>query len=209
MPALRIQFGEVADRLRRSLGLRGPIPTELDTHVSPVVVLSQPDEPPYALDPQWGAGNQDCTGAAGVQATIAVINDGPEGSCFIVDQLTIAAGATGQRVEISRSGILGTDVAIADTNQMADTTSQARPGATGRDLPVRILSYTAGTLTTVGSICEIVAAPSLTTLGSMVLPVKHMLRRGEVLYAKHMNTAQRLILGVSGRYFANVGDTGA
>lgn len=204
-----IQWGEVADRLRRSLGLRGPLPSSLDLTASPVVIIGDATEPPYALDPQYGAGFQDATGAAGVQATIAVINDGPEGSVFIVDQLTIAAGATGQRVEISRSGILGTDVAIADTNQMADTTSQARPGATGRDLPVRLLTYTAGTLTTVGSICEVVAAPSLTTLGSLVLPVKHYLRRGEVLYAKHLNTAQRLILGVAGRFFTNVGDTGA
>jgi hypothetical protein len=201
---LPIQLGELANRVRRALDTRGRLPLALDETIVPVVLIADADEVPYALDPQHAAGFQRGTGAVGVQVTIGISNQGPEGSVFILEQLTISMAAAGL-VEVSRSGTLTADIP-ADSNLMADLTSQARPGAVGRDIPVRLDLHTATTIATVGSICEIVTAPSTSTL---VLPVKHYLRKNEVCFVKCMGTAQTLIIGASGRFFQKISDTGA
>lgn len=204
MPTVTIQQGDSTERLRRSLGIRGPLQPALSTEVSPVVNLGDIGEVPYALDPSHGAGYQRVTAQAANQATIAIVNEGPEGSAFLVEQLALSTGTTGE-FEISRSGVLQTAVAALDSNQMADTTSQARPGLTGRDLPVRLVSWDVN-IVTVGSICELVA---LTANATLILPVKHLLRTGEVCYVKSSSNAVLLRVGVAGRFWSNIGDLGA
>lgn len=200
----RIQQGDTTDRLRRLLGIRGPYSADLEQQLFPTVNLGDLGETPYALDPAHGAGNQTVTGQAANQSTIGIVNEGPEGSVFLLEQLVISAGGT-SLIEVSRSGILQTAVPPLDSNQMADTTSQARPGATGRDLPVRLVAWDLN-IVTVGSICEVFPMVNAQTI---ILPVKHLLRRGEVCYVKTLTNAILLRIGPSGRFWSNLGDTGA
>jgi hypothetical protein len=202
---LPIQLGELANRVRRALDTRGRLPLALDETVVPVVLIADADEVPYALDPIHAAGFQRGTGAAAAQCTIGISNQGPEGSVFILEQLAIACGTANAEIEISRSGTLTADVP-ASSRVMADLTSQARPGAVGRDVPVRLDLHTATTITTVGSICEMIrTGPDR----SLILPVKHYLRRGEVCFVKCSAVNQLLSVGASGRYFLKISDTGA
>jgi hypothetical protein len=200
----RIQQGDTTDRLRRSLGIRGPYSADLEPQLFPTVNLADLGEAPYALDPAHGAGYQSFTSQAANQATVGIVNEGPEGSVFLVEQLVVSVSVA-TLIEVSRSGILQTAVAALDSNQMADTTSQARPGATGRDLPVRIVAWDAN-IVTVGSICEVAR---LAVNSPLVLPVKHLLRRGEVCYCKSLSNQIGLTVGVSGRFWSSLGDTGA
>lgn len=202
---LQIQLGEIANRLRRALGVTGRIPTALDETVVPVAIVADSWDVPFALDPVYAAAGQDVTGLAAIRGQAAIVNIGPVGSVFIVEQLVMSHGSAGGRVEISRSGVLVGN-APTSTKRFADVTSPA-PGAAGREVPVQFLAWNTPDLVTVGSICEVIVLPNLTT--SLVLPVKHMLRAGEVLYLKTMENAARLIAGASGRFFSKLTDTGA
>jgi hypothetical protein len=201
---VRIQQGDSTDRLRRALGVRGPLRHELDTTVSPVVNLGDIGELPYALDPSYGAGSHAVTGGAAERSTVGIINDGPEGSAFLLETLHFSAAAIGL-VEVSRSGVITGTAAPSSSVQLADTTSQARPGATGRDLPVRMVGWIIDVVT-VGSLCEIIEVQALITYR---LDVKHLLRKGEICYVKHLTDATRLRVSCSGRFFQQLGDTGA
>jgi hypothetical protein len=201
---VRIQQGDSTDRLRRALGVRGPLGPELETTVSPVVNLGDIGVIPYALDPSHGAGSHTVTAGAAERSTIGITNEGPEGSAFLLEKLHFSASALGF-VEISRSGIITPTAAPSASTTLADTTSQARPGATGRDLPVRMHAWIVDVVT-VGSLCEIIEIQALITFS---IDVKHLLRKGEMCYVKHLTDATRLRVSCSGRFFSSLGDTGA
>lgn len=52
---LQIQLGELADRLRRALLVKGRLPLALDETVVPVVSLGDASQAPYAKDPALGS----------------------------------------------------------------------------------------------------------------------------------------------------------
>lgn len=206
MPTILIQQGDSTERLRRALGVRGILQPNLETNVVPVVNLGDLGDAPYALDPAGGAGYQTGTSLAANQATVGIVNEGPEGSAFLAEQIVVSSStAAPGAIEVSRSGVIQTAVAPTDNNVLADTTSQCRPGTTGRDLPVR-LAFWDSNIVTVGSICEVFRIAQNTPF---LLPIKHLLRRGEVLYVKTLSNQINLAVGVSGRFWAAIGDLGA
>lgn len=85
---LTIQLGEVADRLRRALAVRGRIPTALDETVVPVVQLVDASQPPYAKDPAHGSSRHT---RAALAANFSHIGwQAAVGSILVVDSVLIS-----------------------------------------------------------------------------------------------------------------------
>lgn len=57
---LEFNIGELASRLRSSLGVRGRIPLGLDEHVVPVTITSRIDTPPWRRNPVFGQAALSC-----------------------------------------------------------------------------------------------------------------------------------------------------
>jgi hypothetical protein len=198
-----IQSGEYGSRLRRLLGIRGPLPLTFDEQVSPVALLGDGTGLPFALDPlSWGVGTE-TTGGAAELSTIGIHNSGPELSACLIEQLVLEVGTADTRVEVSRSGILQTAVAAAATKFAADLSSKCQGLATALDTPVEMLRWILD-ITTVGSIAHIIRVGA----EPIVLPCSILLRRGEVCYVKTLTDAVRINVSASGRYWSNVSDLG-
>jgi hypothetical protein len=85
---LTIQLGEVGDRLRRALSLKGRIPTALDETVVPVVQLVDASQPPYAKDPAHGSSRHT---RAALAANFSHIGwQAAVGSILIVDSVLVS-----------------------------------------------------------------------------------------------------------------------
>lgn len=206
---LPIQLGELANRIRRAFDVRGRMPLALDETVVPVLIVGDATDFPFSLDPLGFAGHGFVVGQAANRACVAVSNQGPEGSIAVIEQLVVSTstGAASQDIEISRSGILQTAVAALETRRCADVTSDCR-GGTGlvaREVPVLISEWDLD-ITTGGTICERLRTAAFT---SVVLAVRHVLRRGEVMYVKPDDDATDIMVGISGRFYNRLSDTGA
>lgn len=181
----------------------------LDETVVPVVLVGDATGLPFSLDPIPFAVHATVTGQAANRASIAFSNQGPEGSLAVIEQLVISTstGAVGQNFEVSRSGILQSAVAAVGSRLAADTGSDCR-GGTGlvaRNVPVQA-SWWDLVITSGGTLCELGRMPAF---HSLVLPVKHVLRRGEVLYVKPDDVATDIMVGASGLWYNKLSDTGA
>lgn len=196
---LPIGLGDIANRLRRSLDIRGRIPTQLDETIVPVVLVRDANELPFVLDPAEAGGMAELTPTAGQQATIAISNQGPKGSAFLLEELWLANSVAGARVEVSRSGVLQTDGVIGGTSELADMSTSCLGLATALRVPVRLTRWTTAPAATGGAIAQIFRV--LTTHQSYKITA--LLRQGEVIYVKNMAVTQDLYIAVRGKFFTN------
>lgn len=193
---LTIGLGDIANRLRRALDVRGRIPTALDETIVPVVLVRDASAPPFALDPSTLSGQRELAAIVGVQGTIAIANIGPVGSVFILDKLWLSNSVAGGRVEVSKSGVLATDGTFTDST-LADFTTSCRGLATAVNGLVRMRAWTVAPAATGGAIGPIVRV--LTT--DQEYNISGALRSGEVVYVKNLSTNQELRVSCQGRYF--------
>jgi len=196
---LSIQLGEIANRLRRSLDVRGRMPLALDETVVPVVVVRDANDLPFALDPSEVAGFASVTPTAGQQATIGLSNQGPVGSVFVLEEVWLSNSVALARVEVSRSGVLQTDGVISSTKQLADMSTSCLGLVTALNAPVRLTIWTTPPAATGGAIAQEIRVLQ----HSLPYLVRGMLRRGEVLYFKNQAVTERLDIAVRGRFYTN------
>jgi hypothetical protein len=194
---ITIQLGDIANRLRRAFDIRGRIPTALDETIVPTTLVRDAGVLPFALDPAECAGALELTPTAGQQATMAISNQGPKGSVFLLDEIWLSGSAAAGRVEVSKSGVLQTDGVISQTKQLADMSTNCLGLATALNVPVRLTAWTTAPAATGGAIAQIVRV--LTT--STCYRVKAMLRVGEVVYIKNLAVTTELHMACAGRFF--------
>jgi hypothetical protein len=192
-----IQLGDIANRLRRAFDIRGRIPTALDETIVPTTLVRDAGVLPFALDPSEAAGSIEQAAVVGVQSTLAISNQGPKGSVFLLDELWLSNSVAGGRVEVSKSGVLATDGTISDTNDLADMSTNCFGLLTGQTAPVRLTAWSVAPAATGGAIAHILRV--LTT--DQCYRVRAMLRRGEVVYVKNLSTNQDLRLSCAGRFY--------
>jgi hypothetical protein len=194
---LQIGLGDLANRLRRALSITGRIPTALDETIVPVVIVRDANGPPFALDPSILSGERELAAIVGVQGTIAIANQGPVGSVFMLDDLWISNSVAGGRVEVSKSGVLATDGTFTD-QQLADFSTSCKGIATALRSQVLFRAWTVAPAATGGAIGPILRV--LTT--DQHYPIKGALRAGEVVYVKNLSTNQELHVSCQGRFFS-------
>lgn len=194
---ITIQLGDIANRLRRAFEIRGRIPTALDETVVPTALVRDAGVLPFALDPSEAAGFASVTPTAGQQATIALSNQGPVGSVFLLDELWLSNSVDLARVEVSRSGVLQTDGVISSTKQLADMSTSCLRLVTALNVPIRLTIWTTPPAATGGAIAQ----EFRVSTSSRSFCVKAMLRAGEVIYVKNQAVTERLDMAVRGRFF--------
>jgi hypothetical protein len=194
---LQIGLGDIANRLRRALDIRGRIPTALDETIVPVVLVRDANGPPFALDPSICSGERELAAIVGVQGTIAIVNIGPAGSVFMLDELWLSNSVAGGRVEVSKSGVLATDGTFTDT-LLADFSTSCKGLATALQAQVRMRAWTVAPAATGGAIGPILRV--LTT--DQHYPIRAALRSGEVVYVKNLSTNQEIRVSCQGRFFS-------
>lgn len=194
---LQIGLGDIANRLRRALDIRGRIPTALDETVVPVVIVRDADGPPFALDPSYLTGQRELAAIAGVQGHVAIANIGPPGSVFMLDALWLSNSVAGSRIEVSKSGVLQTDGTFTDT-LLADFSTSCKGLTTALSGQVRMRAWTVAPAATGGAIGPILRV--LTT--DQCYLIKAALRAGEVVYVKNMTVNQELRVSCQGRFFS-------
>lgn len=193
---ITIQVGDIANRLRRAFDIRGRIPTSLDETIVPVAIVRNADELPFALDPAGVGGFFNLTPTAGQQATLGISNQGPKGSVFILDELYLASQTAGNRLEVSRSGVLQTDGVFTDKS-CADMSTSCLGLITALSVPVTLRGWTTAPAGTGGAIAQELRV--LTTHAPF--SIRAMLRRGEVIYVKCQTVTQDLYVAVKGRFY--------
>lgn len=197
---LGIQQGELADRLRRLTDARGRIPLMLDETVVPVVLLGHAGELPYAEDPAEAAGQIEQAAVVGVQSTIAICNQGPKGSAFLLEELWLSNSVAGGRVEVSKSGVLQTDGTVSASKNLADMSTTCLGLTTALNVPVLLRAWSVAPAATGGAIAQILRV--LTT--DSPYNVKALLRSGEVVYVKNLSTNQELRVSCRGRFYTQL-----
>jgi hypothetical protein len=112
-----IQRGELADRLRRFMGLTGRVPLQLDETIVGVSVLQNLERPPYRLGIRGLLGFSESAGAAGNPTQIALAYPiGPAGTrgAAVVDAVQLentSAGAQTTQLRLAFN-LTGTWTAI-------------------------------------------------------------------------------------------------
>jgi hypothetical protein len=194
---LQIGLGDIANRLRRALDVRGRIPTALDETVVPVIIVRDADGPPFALDPSILSGQREVAAIVGVQGTIGIANTGPAGSVFMLDDLWLSNDVAGGRIEVSKSGVLQTDGTFTD-QLLADFSTSCKGLATALRGQVTMRAWTVAPAATGGAIGPILRV--LTT--EQHYPIKGALRSGEVVYVKNLSTNQAIRVSCQGRFYS-------
>lgn len=197
MSPLPIQFGELAGRLRRAVELVGRIPLALDETVVPTVILRDAGELPFALDPNEIGGFKNLSPTAGQQATLGITNNGPKGSVFVLDLLWLASQTAGNRIEVSRSGVLQSDGVSSDT-LAADLSTTCKGLTTALQAQVLLRAWTTAPAATGGAISHEFRV--LTT--HQPFEVRMALRSGEVAYVKCQTVSQDIYVAFRGRFYS-------
>lgn len=128
---IEIGRGEIANRLRRFLDIRGRIPTKLDENVVPVSLLASTDEPPWRRSPILWADWQQQGPTAGERSFVMVgLPVAPTG-IFSVDRVyvmsdTLAAATDASLVMHAFATVLATG---ADMSPQARRYEQLSPAA--------------------------------------------------------------------------------
>jgi hypothetical protein len=94
-----IQYGELADRLRNLLRLRGRIPTQFDENVVPTVSVGSADVPPWRQEPQWTARGHS-RAATAANLTFEGVGIPPTGQGVYICRRTSVASITTAQIAV-------------------------------------------------------------------------------------------------------------